>query len=656
MIQAGQVLGKEGLTALWLKQHGAGETMMAADLKGYFADLEQRVFAAVNAEVMRRIDEAAQTEAEEDDLTEEEAGDLAEELAEDLIDVEQVYQEILDVVRPTIYNQVATGAATEWKLNLPEKQLDLSWIKNPSTTWKEVCRTPAGEPGGGQFAPCGEGGGGGDSAATAAPVPASAVRGDFSNLPGRDNLVGTASSTAVPLASLSISKEADRAIDDLFEKRFGDIKQRYGDELGTAIIAAGYLGGIAGAAATVAGGVAMAGVAATVHAYVSAASALGFGLMSAAPAGAFTARMAVAPLIGAARYIKKNFSPQLDAKAASEGHEPDEIASVAQREWHDILDDWHLITRNADWAKAPTKADDVGSLSSGLRIDLPPAMRAAAEAFAEGILARPYWRDIAETIRQDIADDIRQGVLEGLSGKQIAANLKDTVNSDSRADNIARTETTGALNAGHQATREELVAEGLISGKEWLAILDQSVRETHEEANEQKRPVDEPFEVGGELGMYPGDPDFSASERCRCRCTSVSTFDDSPESAEEEEKRLIAWMKGMRKWWGLAANHYPAMIQKATGVIDELREIRETIRKFAEVQRQGQPMHVSLTVAPVDETFTRDAQGRIISKSVRPLQVVNEKDKVDAAILVEIRELVGAVKKLAENSVKEGVR
>ncbi|NOY42725.1 MAG: hypothetical protein GXP26_12930 [Planctomycetes bacterium] len=52
-----------------------------------------------------------------------------------------------------------------------------------------------------------------------------------------------------------------------------------------------------------------------------------------------------------------------------------------------------------------------------------------------------------------------------------------------RAMKIARTETTGALNAGHEAAREDLYAAGLIVGKKWLTIDDNDVRAEHAALN-----------------------------------------------------------------------------------------------------------------------------------------------------------------------------
>ena len=56
--------------------------------------------------------------------------------------------------------------------------------------------------------------------------------------------------------------------------------------------------------------------------------------------------------------------------------------------------------------------------------------------------------------------------------------------------------------------------------KEWLSQGDSRVREIHLEADSQEVPIDQPFIVGGESLMYPGDTSLGASPgnviNCRC--------------------------------------------------------------------------------------------------------------------------------------------
>jgi len=80
---------------------------------------------------------------------------------------------------------------------------------------------------------------------------------------------------------------------------------------------------------------------------------------------------------------------------------------------------------------------------------------------------------------------------------------------------IARTETHGAANYGPDGAAR---ATGLDVRKEWVAAADERTRTTHAEADGQVVPIDQPFRVGGELLMFPGDPAGSGANIINCRC------------------------------------------------------------------------------------------------------------------------------------------
>jgi uncharacterized protein with gpF-like domain len=55
--------------------------------------------------------------------------------------------------------------------------------------------------------------------------------------------------------------------------------------------------------------------------------------------------------------------------------------------------------------------------------------------------------------------------------------------------------------------------------KVWVASIDERTRPTHAEANAQVRNIDEPFSVGKDELMFPGDKNGSPEEIINCRCT-----------------------------------------------------------------------------------------------------------------------------------------
>lgn len=95
-----------------------------------------------------------------------------------------------------------------------------------------------------------------------------------------------------------------------------------------------------------------------------------------------------------------------------------------------------------------------------------------------------------------------------------------------RGETIGRTESINALRSGQwqsvtQAAEASDIQQETI--KTWDATGDSKTREDHAFADGQERAMDEPFNVGGSLLMYPGDPSLgaSAAQTIRCRCQAL---------------------------------------------------------------------------------------------------------------------------------------
>jgi SPP1 gp7 family putative phage head morphogenesis protein len=159
---------------------------------------------------------------------------------------------------------------------------------------------------------------------------------------------------------------------------------------------------------------------------------------------------------------------------------------------------------------------------------LPDNMQAAIRRFLRELEQQDYWAEIQRTTEHRLADIIDAGLADGDSHRQLAARIREKLGgemSKTRAMTIARTESTGSLNAGHYAAQQELAAEGLPMKKEWSAVLDDEVRDTHALLNGVAVPVKEDFNLGGWQTPYPGYYQLPAEERINCRCTIISQFD-----------------------------------------------------------------------------------------------------------------------------------
>lgn len=98
-----------------------------------------------------------------------------------------------------------------------------------------------------------------------------------------------------------------------------------------------------------------------------------------------------------------------------------------------------------------------------------------------------------------------------------------------RGENISRTESINALRAGQHEAIQQAIEVGEIETqdamKEWDSSGDQRTRDDHFAADGQRVPFDQPFIVGGEALMFPGDPNGSAGNVINCRCRERTVID-----------------------------------------------------------------------------------------------------------------------------------
>ena len=126
--------------------------------------------------------------------------------------------------------------------------------------------------------------------------------------------------------------------------------------------------------------------------------------------------------------------------------------------------------------------------------------------------------------KKQITASVTSGILQGKSIKGLADDLQariPTINRDS-AIRTARTAVTGTQNAGRQDSYIAAEKMGIDLEREWVSTLDARTREEHAMADGQVVGVDEPFTVGGEKLMYPGDRNGSPWNVYNCRCTQIA--------------------------------------------------------------------------------------------------------------------------------------
>lgn len=141
--------------------------------------------------------------------------------------------------------------------------------------------------------------------------------------------------------------------------------------------------------------------------------------------------------------------------------------------------------------------------------------------------------EIVKTLKRFMQDP----EFQSLGAKERGRILRTRFNriSQYQAERIVRTEATFAANMGSLQSATDMFGTNGFD-KEWLTAVDGRERDAHRMANGQKRDPLEPFNVGGELLMLPGDPRGSASNIINCRCVVA----EIPKEVNTISSELIA--------------------------------------------------------------------------------------------------------------------
>ena len=171
--------------------------------------------------------------------------------------------------------------------------------------------------------------------------------------------------------------------------------------------------------------------------------------------------------------------------------------------------------------------DDIDDLD--IPTEYPDWLREAAQDFVLRSFRMDYWQRINQTTRDDILGTLWRAIEDGLSIRDIATRIMEQHGaqySRSRATNVARTEMTASMSAGHVESIRRAYEDipGIEPAKEWLSILGTTTRPEHADADGQQVPLDEDFTVGGEACQHPGDARLSPAMRCNCACAIISAF------------------------------------------------------------------------------------------------------------------------------------
>ncbi len=149
--------------------------------------------------------------------------------------------------------------------------------------------------------------------------------------------------------------------------------------------------------------------------------------------------------------------------------------------------------------------------------------------------------------KSQITKHVTSGIIRGLPVGKIANELMSSISGMSRESAVraARTGITAAQNAGRMDSYVAAEKMGIKIKRRWICTKDSRTRNAHGQADGQIIVgTKEPFIVGGEKLMFPGDKSMGASgwNIYNCRCSTRTVEKDGIE-AEPREMRVTnpAW-------------------------------------------------------------------------------------------------------------------
>ncbi len=183
-----------------------------------------------------------------------------------------------------------------------------------------------------------------------------------------------------------------------------------------------------------------------------------------------------------------------------------------------------------------------GSLPYRIVTELPPTLKRRIVQDLRESFSQDYWQNIAETTLGDANRILEQGLKEGMSIRDMAAQLKEQLGGDdyarARAYNIARTESGGALNGARKMVADDLgeflppdVSKYIRS--QWLSVLGTTTRPDHAHLDGVPADKDGMWMLAGYRIPFPGHYSLPPEQRCNCQCSTIQVFGLGEQDAQQ---------------------------------------------------------------------------------------------------------------------------
>lgn len=164
------------------------------------------------------------------------------------------------------------------------------------------------------------------------------------------------------------------------------------------------------------------------------------------------------------------------------------------------------------WAVAESWDRTIATITS-VKVDAPRLPEPIRIRLREYIAGRR--QTITDRTREDLQELFAAGMTPSTLLKSIR-QLYEHYRTD-RAQRLAIQNVLAAAETVQHAAAQTAAAQ---LNKIWTTVGDQHVRRTHSAADGQRRPIEDPFVVGGYMLDHPRDPAGPVEETINCRCTA----------------------------------------------------------------------------------------------------------------------------------------
>lgn len=165
-----------------------------------------------------------------------------------------------------------------------------------------------------------------------------------------------------------------------------------------------------------------------------------------------------------------------------------------------------------------------GTVDIRILTEYPDWMKAKIREMLEETFEQDYWAQVNLTTKQDIDNFLVKGIQEGWSLRELADEiapklLQEGKYAQRRAELIARTESTHALNGAKSAAIDAIMADPrIVMKKVWFSALLDTTRAEHANLDGVPADKDGRWLLAGVRVRWPGDVTLPAEQRCNCYC------------------------------------------------------------------------------------------------------------------------------------------